>query len=91
MKDRLRGIVQSDGTSVNEGCGQTNQPATEAEDRAMEIDCLLAEGCEELGESTCRDTELGEDGVSGAEDVSSGAKQNDVNIIRGLRVPWRRG
>ncbi len=64
MKDRSRGIVQNDGMSVNEGRGQIFQPATEAEDRAMEIDCMLSEGREELGESTCRDTELGENGVS---------------------------
>ncbi len=32
------------------------------------MDCILAEGREQLGESTSRDTELGEDGVSVAED-----------------------
>ncbi len=82
--------MQNDGASVNESRGQIFQPSTEADDGAVElIASMLTEGREKLGESTCRDTELGEDGVSGAKDVAGGAY--DVNIIRGLRGTGCRG
>ncbi len=47
-KDRSGGVVQNDCASVKKG--QIFQPSME--DRAMEIDCMLTEGREQLGEST---------------------------------------